>query len=120
MPIQSIPHHVEIARAVTKPGLALQVLDEINAHAYAAWRSCFLGQPIRLFRLKSSEDRFAYYVRTESEDLASKDPMPLEAFVAIYQNGRPTARMASTTNRLLDTALDGRLAPLPEHAVACN
>lgn len=120
MPNQSFPHYTEISRALAVPGLAIQVRDEIDAHAYAAWRSNFQCQPVRLFRLKSSEDRFVHYLRTESEDLASKEPMPLEAFVAIYQNGRPTVRMASSTNTMLDTALSGLLAPLPEHADACH
>lgn len=110
-PHMRLPHYTELARKVLAPGMSRADVNELNAHCHAAWRSEFSGQPVRLYRLEAGGE-FTYYLRTQAEDVASAEPMPLTAFVALYVNGRAEVRMDSPLLAVLDEHLGDLIGPL--------
>lgn len=110
-----LPHYTAMTNQAVMPGMSRADINELGAHCHAAWRSEFGGQPIRLFRL-TTKGEVSYLMRTEAEDIASAEPMPLSAFVALYVNGRATARIESPMLAVLDERLAGIISPLPPEA----
>lgn len=106
-----LPHYSELTHRGLRPGMSSAEVNELGAHCHAAWRSEFNGVPIRLYRLEAGGS-FTYYMRTQAEDFASAEPMPLTAFVALYVNGRAEVRVDSPFLAVLDERLGDLIGPL--------